>query len=836
MKIPSLFRWKYVVTLLACCVVAGALAADPGERTRALTTVVQSDTSLFEKARACQQLGEIGTSDAVTVLAKLLDDPKLSAFARSGLEGIHDASAAAVLREATTRVRGALLAGVVNSLGTLRDPQAVGMLTKLAKDAGAGVSREAYLALGNISTPESIRVLREALAGETGSERDPIAHALLLAADQQRAGGNLESARALFDAVRSPSFPMPVRVGATRGAILVRGDDQVDFLMEQVRSDERPIRNAALLTMRDIRDEAVASALNAAVRTASTDLQEQLLQALADRHNDASIAVIAELTESPTPVIRRTALTILGQLGAKAAPALLEALQKSRSSDERTTALNALRTMPGSPVDELLRQSLRSAIAPALRIDLIQLMEARFVTQAAPDLMPHAVGADRPVSVAALSALRILGNPEQVQGLIALGRSTGDEELKDSLEEALSGICRRSGHASCQAVLAALEGAADTTERNRWIRVLARGGCPDALPAIEKAAGDPDPVVADNALAELGRWPDPAPVPVLLRAMESAATPSLRQRALNSLLDLAAAAVDEASVTPSEAIAWLHRTVSFARSTPTKVRVLGILARVPAPEAFQILRSFLNDPGVINEAASALLQIAPSLARSEEADAVRNALESVAATSPDFRERALRAAQSIPKGAPIVRLFDGQSLRGWEGDLNVWRVRDGVIVGGNMNGNPRNEFLATVRPYTNFILRLEYKLVGTEGFVNSGVQFQSVRIDNPPNEMRGYQADIGAGFSGVLYDESRRNMILSRVSEATIKKIERVGEWNRYEIQCEGRHIQLRLNGEKTVDYTELDTSLPLSGLIGLQIHGGNKAEVSFRNLTVQEF
>jgi hypothetical protein len=212
-------------------------------------------------------------------------------------------------------------------------------------------------------------------------------------------------------------------------------------------------------------------------------------------------------------------------------------------------------------------------------------------------------------------------------------------------------------------------------------------------------------------------------------------------------------------------------------------------------------------------------------------------LEKIAVTvaNADLRGRALQVAKTIPAPAAPVSLFDGRSLGGWEGDTNVWRVREGVIVGGSMNGNPRNEFLATVRKYTNFVLRLEYKLIGTEGFVNSGVQFRSVRVSNPPNEMNGYQADIGAGHSGCLYDESRRNTFLARPSEETIKRLEKAGDWNRYEVRCEEKDIQIWLNGEKTVDYTEPDAAIPQSGLIGLQIHGGNKAEVSFRSITIQE-
>src|SRR3989449_10130589 len=90
---------------------------------------------------------------------------------------------------------------------------------------------------------------------------------------------------------------------------------------------------------------------------------------------------------------------------------------------------------------------------------------------------------------------------------------------------------------------------------------------------------------------------------------------------------------------------------------------------------------------------------------------------------------------ACPIWAAPAPLFDGKSFAGWEGETNsVWRIRDGVIVGGSLNGNPHNEFLATLKRYANFHLRLEYKLVGAEGFVNGGGQFCSKRISNPPNE------------------------------------------------------------------------------------------------------
>jgi hypothetical protein len=185
--------------------------------------------------------------------------------------------------------------------------------------------------------------------------------------------------------------------------------------------------------------------------------------------------------------------------------------------------------------------------------------------------------------------------------------------------------------------------------------------------------------------------------------------------------------------------------------------------------------------------------------------------------------------------ADQVALFDGRTLNGWEGNTNVWRVRDGAIVGGSLAGNPQNEFLASARSFTNFVLRLEYKLIGTEGFTNGGVQIRSQRIKNPPNEMSGYQADIESGWSGSLYDESRRNKMLATADKAVVQRLEKHGDWNQYEIRCTGRRLQLFLNGERTVDYIEMDPAIPQHGLIALQIHGNNKAEIFYRNITIEE-
>lgn len=198
---------------------------------------------------------------------------------------------------------------------------------------------------------------------------------------------------------------------------------------------------------------------------------------------------------------------------------------------------------------------------------------------------------------------------------------------------------------------------------------------------------------------------------------------------------------------------------------------------------------------------------------------------------------ALILLTSLPAGyAATERLLsDGRSFAGWEGETNkTWRIVDGAFVGGSLKAPvPRNEFLCTTRVYTNFVLRLKFKILG-EG-ANAGVQVRTKRIPNH-HEVSGYQADLGdPGWWGCLYDESRRNRVLAQSDLAIVNRILRRGDWNDYVIRCEGPRIQLWINGTQTVDFTETDPGIESAGLVGIQIHGGPASEAWYKDLRLEE-
>jgi hypothetical protein len=201
----------------------------------------------------------------------------------------------------------------------------------------------------------------------------------------------------------------------------------------------------------------------------------------------------------------------------------------------------------------------------------------------------------------------------------------------------------------------------------------------------------------------------------------------------------------------------------------------------------------------------------------------------------------IAVAMSLPFGAPNdqaasaakpVAIFDGKTFEGWEGDLKIFRIEDSAIVGGSLKDKiARNEFLCTRKTFADFELRLKVKLLGGDA-ANAGIQFRTKRIPNN-YEVSGYQADVGIGWWGALYDESRRNEVLTGPDQAKMKGVVKDGEWNDYVIRAEGKHIQLWINGVQTVNYIEEDPTIETAGVVCPQIHAGPPSEAWYKDITI---
>jgi len=206
-------------------------------------------------------------------------------------------------------------------------------------------------------------------------------------------------------------------------------------------------------------------------------------------------------------------------------------------------------------------------------------------------------------------------------------------------------------------------------------------------------------------------------------------------------------------------------------------------------------------------------------------------------------------------------IFDGESLFGWEGDVAVFRVENGVIVG---ESTGESAYLCTTQRFGDFTLTLEAMLQGPPGAENGGVFFRSERIPDSPR-VAGYQADMGHisplelqsllgralpdtssahPLWGLLIDEFRDTpgryvdpqlpvRILSLPERGVVDPIVNASGWNRVRIEADGSRIAIELNGVLTVDFTE-DAAVPRSGRVCLQAYPGEGARASYRGLSLR--
>ena len=215
-------------------------------------------------------------------------------------------------------------------------------------------------------------------------------------------------------------------------------------------------------------------------------------------------------------------------------------------------------------------------------------------------------------------------------------------------------------------------------------------------------------------------------------------------------------------------------------------------------------------------------------------------------------------------------MFDGKSLKGWDGPMDVWRVEDGAITASQSASNPIGSVYLywTGGQVKDFEFKTEIKTQG-EGS-NSGIQFRAHRLGktekkNSEYESRGYQADYtdtGGAVGSIIEccnaprrgvpprrDSARTgNIVRAALADgqsptilgslgdpAKLKKFFKQGDWNEIHLIVRGRVIQYLLNGHLMSQFIDdSPTMFNDQGEIAVQLEGRGDTKVSFRNMWIK--
>lgn len=199
----------------------------------------------------------------------------------------------------------------------------------------------------------------------------------------------------------------------------------------------------------------------------------------------------------------------------------------------------------------------------------------------------------------------------------------------------------------------------------------------------------------------------------------------------------------------------------------------------------------------------------------------------------------------------FTQIFDGKTLKGWDGNPDFWRAENDSIVGETTADKQLklNTFLIWRGGQPgDFELKLEYRINNT----NSGVQYRSIELPDVGKwVLKGYQADIDFAnqYTGQLYEErgrafltmrgqvtqitpGRKQIIANLRSGDDLKAAIKATDWNQLHIIARGNRLIHILNGHLMAEAIDDDPSgRAMGGLLGFQLHQGPPMKVEFRNI-----
>ncbi|MCY2989864.1 MAG: HEAT repeat domain-containing protein [Planctomycetota bacterium] len=561
------------------------------------------------KEWACRQLRQVGSEQSAPTLATLLTDNDLATAARMALQSIPGAKVNAALRGAIGKVHGGLQAGVIQTLGTRGDQQAVPLLAPLASNPDPVVAEATLYALGHIGGADALRALQEAQVPD--SLKRYRWHAILLCAERLAAEDQAASAATVYQSVFKQTEDVAIKTAALRGIVVSDKANAAPALAIAFKSDHAKLRAAATKFACELDSGVALRPILVEFSALPADVQVTLLGMLRDK---AALPTVLGAAQSTDADVRLAALGALGRIGDTASVKILLGVATTDQPEPQAAARRSLQELRGPEIDQALIATSQQGDA-TVRGEAMRALAARGTTAAVPMLLKAAADADPAAREEALNALGVLADASALPVLVKLLAEAPSDALRGLAEKAIVATCRRLDDKTVAAapVLAALPGPSPAV-RCALLGILARVPSASSLIALRAAAADADSVVQDAAVRGLADWPDAAAMPDLLGLARSAQKPAHKVLALRGVVRLAALP----SAGPAgQLVKQLAEALTLATRVEEKKLVLGALAEVPDVAAMDLAAGCLSNQELEVEAATTVVKIAKKVQRTK---------------------------------------------------------------------------------------------------------------------------------------------------------------------------------------------------------------------------
>ena len=582
-----------------CLFVASTVHAQ--DATELLMMIQSPATSEVDRANAFEKIGDIAGAAAVEPLTGFLGDKKWSHYARFALQKMEGDNVTEALFRSLDTLEGDLQLGVIDTIGRRGDAIAVARLSNLLAHADAKMVAAAAAALGAIGTTEAAQILTAALDAEKQpGRRESLASSILLVGQRLARAGNTEAAIDVFDRLRTSLVPRPYQIGATQNAILTRGADGVELMVEQLRSPDDDGFQTGLAVARVLPGSSATEAIADSLQAESlTDRQVLTILALKDRGDRQALpAILEKLGSSDSREVQTAAIEATGKLGDASSVSTLISIANVHNAD---TVLEALVVLQGSGVNDVL---FKAAQPPDISTVAVKALGRRRAQAAVPLLLKLSKSDSAEVSQEAIVALGLAATQERFLDLFSLLKTAQTAERKQAIQKAIhAAVFRSTQPDACAEALGSMIPGSSGADREFLFEQIRTAGGAKAVALMETYAVGPDTDLQDAATQTLGRWLSADAAPVLMQVAQG--NGKYANRALLGYIRV----FRQFDLPESERVAMASQALQVAGRPDERNVAIEALIRFPCVASFELALEQLDVSESEEAAANAVLTI-----------------------------------------------------------------------------------------------------------------------------------------------------------------------------------------------------------------------------------
>lgn len=627
-----------------------------------------------------------------------------------------------------------------------------------------------------------------------------------LAGDPATAKLAVKEAKSLW---KNKKLPANVHGAAFEVLVKALGKDALPYLYKDLKNSDIEVRNAALLNISPLADDAVCAEIAKQAEKAGPDAIVDVLNWFGARKQTSEEAWVAKyvtpwdkLITPSIESIRQAAIHAAGMIGGEESlNALISMLKRDTYSDD---AVAALARFNGKADDALVAALQGDTDVQAAALPLIG---TRRIAAAKGKVFELLSSSNDAVSNAAYAALSGVVRPDDFTLLADLAeKASGDKRtvLQNAMKSALASLPAAEQYKSVS------ERLSKATDKSLYYPLLAQVGNADAINTLMDAYKSTGTDAAFGALLKVN---NPS---VIDRLFELAAERVRTDAALSRALPL----INAANFTSIRKFRYFSDAIDLNPSASVRDRYIEALGNVPMPSALDLAVKYLDNPDSKVAAATAVKTIVSKSAEPMGGDAVKAALvkaqdvfRSKMASDPDAGyavDEIKGMIEKLPaqgtslistltpeeKKEGFVMLFDGTNMDNWQGNLDNYTLIDGTIYVDAGYGSGGN--LYTKKKYSDFIYRFEFQFM-VEG-VNNGVGIRTpMEVDAAYEGMEIQILDHDAPIYRGLREYQQHGSVYGIIPAKRVKFPE-LGTWNTEEIRAIGDHITVTVNGEVILD------------------------------------